>query len=116
MSGRCRLKFIFYSLKERRIFRWKKKLREIRERALAEIAQADSLAKLNDVRVAYLGKKGELTAVLKGMKNVSPEDRPKVGQMVNETRTVIEEQLEAAKAAMEAEALDRRLAGGSDRM
>ena len=85
------------------------KLREIRERALAEIAQADSLAKLNDVRVAYLGKKGELTAVLKGMKNVSPEDRPKVGQMVNETRTVIEEQLEAAKAAMEAEALDRRL-------
>ena len=85
------------------------KLREIKERALAEIAQADSLAKLNDVRVAYLGKKGELTAVLKGMKNVSPEDRPKVGQMVNETRTVIEEQLEAAKAAMEAEALDRRL-------
>ncbi len=44
------------------------------------------LEKLNDVRVKFLGKKGELTAVLKGMKDVAPEDRPKVGQMVNETR------------------------------
>ena len=42
--------------------------------------------KLNEVKVAYLGKKGELTAILKSMKDVAPEDRPKVGQMVNVTR------------------------------
>ena len=52
------------------------------------------LGKLNDVRVAFLGKKGELTAVLKGMKDVAPEDRPKVGQMVNDTRKAIEEKME----------------------
>ena len=64
--------------------------------------------KLNEIRVAYLGKKGELTEVLKGMKSVAPEDRPKVGQLVNETRTAIEEKLEElktqlAKAAREAQ-------------
>ncbi len=85
------------------------KLKEIRERALKEIESADGLAKLNEVRIAYLGKKGELTAVLKGMKNVSPGDRPKVGQMVNETRIVIEEKLEEAKTRMEALELEKRL-------
>ena len=50
--------------------------------------------KLNEIRVNYLGKKGQLTAVLKGMKDVAPEDRPKVGQMVNETREEIEKILE----------------------
>ena len=57
--------------------------------------------KLNEVKVAYLGKKGELTAILKSMKDVAPEDRPKVGQMVNETRTKIEEHLEATRKKLE---------------
>ena len=56
----------------------KEKLQKIREHAMAEIENSDGLAKLNDVRVSVLGKKGELTAVLKGMKDVAPEDRPKV--------------------------------------
>ena len=56
---------------------------------------------MNDVRVKFLGKKGELTAVLKGMKNVAPEERPKVGQLVNETREAIESILEESKAKME---------------
>ena len=68
----------------------KEKLQSIKEEALKAIEQADLPEKLNDVRVKYLGKKGELTAVLKGMKDVAPEDRPKVGQMVNETREAIE--------------------------
>ncbi len=85
------------------------KLRQIRERAIQEIASADSLEKLNDVRVAVLGKKGELTAVLKGMKDVRPEDRPKVGQMVNETRETIESALEETKKKMEALALEQKL-------
>ena len=62
----------------------KDKLQAIREEAMKQIEQSDALEKLNDVRVAFLGKKGELTAVLKSMKDVAPEDRPKVGQMVNE--------------------------------
>ena len=73
------------------------------------IQAADAPEKLNDVRVKYLGKKGELTAVLKGMKDVAPEDRPKVGQMVNDTRTEIEEALEACKKEMDAKILEERL-------
>ena len=53
--------------------------------------------KLNEIRVAFLGKKGELTSVLKSMKDVAPEDRPKVGQMVNEAREQLETLLEEKK-------------------
>lgn len=77
------------------------KLKNIQDEALKAIEAADAPEKLNDVRVKYLGKKGELTAVLKGMKDVAPEDRPKVGQMVNETRETIEKVLEESKVKME---------------
>ena len=79
----------------------KEKLQSIKDEALKAIEAADMPEKLNDVRVKFLGKKGELTAVLKGMKDVAPEDRPKVGQLVNETRTAIENILEESKAKME---------------
>ena len=75
----------------------KERLQEIRERALEQINSTDSLEKLNEVRVSILGKKGELTEVLKGMKDVEPKDRPMVGQIVNETRQAIEEVLENAR-------------------
>ena len=64
----------------------KEKLQKIREEAMRQISESKDLGRLNDVRVAILGKKGELTAVLKSMKDVSPEERPLVGQLVNETR------------------------------
>ena len=51
--------------------------------------------------MAYLGKKGELTAILKGMKDVSPEERPKIGQLVNETRAKIEGLLEESRQKLE---------------
>ena len=73
----------------------KEMLSKIKEQTLAKIEQAKEAAAINDIKVAILGKKGELTQVLKGMKNVAPEDRPKVGQMVNEVRADIEEKLEA---------------------
>ena len=73
------------------------KLNEIREKAIAQIENSATLDALNEVRNTILGKKGELTAVLKSMKDVSPEDRPKVGQLVNETRTEIEKVLEEAQ-------------------
>ena len=75
----------------------KEKLQAIREEALAKIEAANDLDALNDIKVNVLGKKGELTQVLKGMKDVAPEERPKVGQMVNDTRTAIEEKLENVK-------------------
>ena len=56
----------------------KDKLQRIQEEAAKRIQESDSLDKLNEVRVAFLGKKGELTAVLKGMKDVAPEDRLKL--------------------------------------
>ena len=76
------------------------KLQRIQEEAAKQIKESDSLEKLNEVRVAFLGKKGELTAVLKGMKDVAKEDRPKVGQMVNETRQIIEKALEEEMAVL----------------
>lgn len=77
------------------------KLRQMKENVMAQIKTLESLDKLNEVRVAFLGKKGELTAVLKGMKDVLPEDRPKVGQLVNETREEIEKILEESRKKME---------------
>ena len=82
----------------------KEKLQAIREEALAQIEQAGALDKLNDVRVNFLGKKGKLTAVLKSMKDVAPEERPVFGQLVNDTRTQIESILEDTKKKLEAQA------------
>lgn len=79
----------------------KEKLQSIKDEALRAIEAADVPEKLNDVRVKFLGKKGELTAVLKSMKDVAPEERPKVGQLVNETRASIENVLEESKKKME---------------
>ena len=79
----------------------KEKLQSIKEEALSQIQAADAPEKLNDVKVRFLGKKGELTAVLKGLKDVAAEDRPKVGQLVNEAREEIETALNNAKTAME---------------
>lgn len=72
----------------------KEKLKQIMDRAMSQIADSTDMEKLNAIRVNILGKKGELTDLLKGMKEVAPEDRPKVGQMVNETRTAIESRLQ----------------------
>ena len=81
---------------------------EDNRKAIAEIEGSDGLERLNEVRQAVLGKKGELTAVLKGMKDVAPEDRPKVGQWVNDTRSAIETVLEEKMKILEADALKKR--------
>ena len=84
------------------------KLNEIREKAIAQINAATNLDALNEVRNTVLGKKGELTLVLRGMKDVAPEDRPKVGQWVNEARDAIESTLESQLKKFEKEALKLR--------
>lgn len=86
----------------------KEKLEAIKEKALAKINESDSLEKLNDIRAAFLGKKGELTEVLKGMKDVAPEDRPTVGQIVNDTRAAIEGLLQEKITKLEEEKLRRK--------
>ena len=88
----------------------KEQLDKIRESALKQIAETAGLDMLNDIRVNVLGKKGELTSILKSMKDVAPEDRPKVGQMVNEVREEIEKSLEATKKKMEAAVREAKLA------
>lgn len=87
----------------------KEQLERIKEEALRKIEASDALEKLNDIRVAYLGKKGELTSVLKNMKNVAPEERPKVGQMVNDARALIEAKMEEAKSSLARKARDLNL-------
>ena len=79
----------------------KEKIEQIRQQALAAIEDAAGMDKLNDVKVAFLGKKGQLSSLLKGMKDVAPEDRPKVGQMVNEARAGIEEKMEEKRTAIQ---------------
>lgn len=87
----------------------KERLDAIVSDAMDRIGSAEDLNTLNDVRISILGKKGELTAVLKGMKNVAPEDRPKVGQMVNDARSAIEKRMEEVKEALEAAKLEQQL-------
>lgn len=79
----------------------KEKLEQIKAEALEKISSAASLDDLNEVRITQLGKKGALTGILKSMKDVAPQERPKVGQLVNEARADIEAALEKAKAEME---------------
>lgn len=87
----------------------KEKLQKIKEAAINQLKEASSLEALNEVRLNFLGKKGELTAVLKSMKDVAPEDRPKVGQMVNEARAEIEAFLENTKKQMERAARELKM-------
>ncbi|MDF2473171.1 MAG: phenylalanyl-tRNA synthetase, alpha subunit [Anaerocolumna sp.] len=88
----------------------KEQLNAIMEEALQKINALVNLETLNDIRVAYLGKKGELTNVLKSMKDVAPEERPMVGQLVNEARAKLEEKLEEKKTAFEMKLREEKIA------
>lgn len=80
------------------------KLNQIKELALVEIKEAKDSTTIDTIRVKYLGKKGELTTILRGMGSLSKEERPIVGKLANEVREVLEAELEAVtKAVKEAE-------------
>ncbi len=85
------------------------RLQKLREEALSKIESTSTLDALNDLRVAYLGKKGELTALLKGMKDLAAEERPKFGQMVNEVRALLENKLDEVKESLSEAALELQL-------
>ena len=84
----------------------KELLKQIREKAIAEIEASD---RLDEIRIQYLGKKGELTAVLRGMGKVSPEERPLIGQLANEVRAEIEAALAKKEEEKAKKELENRL-------
>lgn len=86
------------------------KLKNIKVDGLKEIEGAGDARALNDVRVKYLGKAGLLTGILRGMRNVAPEDRPKVGALVNEVRECLEGAIKTREEAFAKAELDARLA------
>ena len=87
----------------------KQQLEAIEKKALEAFAAAADPAELESLRVKFLGKKGELTAVLKMMGSLSPEERPVMGQMANQVRAAIEKDLEEKKQKLAAKALDLKL-------
>ncbi len=88
----------------------KAQLEQIKINALAALDAAETPAALEELRVKLLGKKGELTAVLKMMGKLSPEERPVMGQLANAVRAEIEDKLEERKAAIHAAVLEAKLA------
>ena len=87
----------------------KEQLEAIRKSALDAVAETRTAADLEAVRVRYLGKKGELTAVLKQMGKLSPEERPVMGQLANDVRAALETAIEARSDALAQEAMAARL-------
>ena len=88
----------------------KQQLESIRQAAMDALEKAATPADLEELRVKLLGKKGELTAVLKQMGKLSAEERPVMGQLANNVRAAIEERLEQRKAAVHAAAMESKLA------
>ena len=84
-------------------------IKMIKQTSEKEIASAKELKALEDLRVKYLGKKGELTAVLRGMKDLTPEQRPVIGSLVNEVRDELEKQIREKEAKLKQELLNKKI-------
>lgn len=88
----------------------KEQLEAIKSSVEAALANADTLEALEEIRISYLGKKGELTAVLKGMGKLSSEERPVIGALANEIRQNLTTEIETKKAAIENKLEEEKLA------
>lgn len=88
----------------------KEKLEEIKKNGLEEIKQAENSNHINDVRVKLLGKKGSITEVLRGMRDLSAEERPKVGSFANKIRDELTEAITKKHEELEEKKLAKRLA------
>lgn len=87
----------------------REKLEELRQQGLNEIANSDDLKNVNDIRVKLLGKKGPITNVLRGMRDLSAEERPKVGKFANEVRDELRQALEDKKSSLEQALMNAKL-------
>ena len=88
----------------------KEQLEKLAGESLEAVASAADMAELDALRVRYLGKKGELTAILKQMGKLSAEERPAMGQLANSVRAQLEEAIDSRRVALEEAALEARLA------
>lgn len=86
------------------------RLKELQQDALVSVQKAADLKELNEIRVSYLGKKGPITEVLKGMGKLSAEERPKMGALANEVRDIISSSIEEKQKVLEEEAVQKQLA------
>ena len=84
-------------------------VKELEERALAQVSASEDLRALDDLRVQYLGKKGEVTALLKTLGGMEPEQRKTFGQAVNATRDAVNRAILARRQSLEATALEQKL-------
>jgi len=87
----------------------KERIESIKSDAEQLLTAISSIEDLEALRVRFLGKKGELTSVLKGLGQASPEERPVIGQMANEARVYLEEKISSAKSALEQKATAEKL-------
>ena len=87
----------------------KEQIEAIKQKSISEIANAKDLKELNDLRVQYLGKKGELTSVLRGMGALSAEERPIIGSLVNEVKDELERLISEKEEAFKQEELNKKL-------
>ena len=87
----------------------KDKIEAIKQEVTKKIENLQDLKKLNELRVEYLGKKGKLTSILKGMGNLSPEERPKIGALVNSAKEEIESRMKEIEQELEKIELNKKL-------
>lgn len=87
----------------------KEQIENLKNQALEEIAKSESSKELNDLRVKYLGKKGELTSILRGMGELSPEERPKMGALVNSAKEEVENEIQEKEKELAKKELQERL-------
>ena len=83
------------------------------DRALSEISNSNDLRSLDEVRVSFLGKKGELTTLLKSLGQMDPAERPKAGEAINQAKSAIQDAIEHRKASLANSQLEEELASGS---
>ncbi|MGO4888652.1 phenylalanine--tRNA ligase subunit alpha [Anaerobacillus sp. MEB173] len=91
----------------------KERLQELQQEAVTLVEEANDLKRLQEIRVAYLGKKGPITEVLRGMGKLSAEERPVIGQLANDVRAVIQEKLEAKEQQLEEIEIEKKLSAES---
>ena len=87
----------------------KEQLEAIRKSAIEQLQKAAALQDLDSVRIKFLGKKGELTAILKQMGKLSPEERPVIGQLANEIRSDLEEKISESVDSIKEKMLEEKL-------
>ena len=83
------------------------------DRALSEISNSNDLRSLDEVRVSFLGKKGELTTLLKSLGQMDPTERPKAGEAINQAKSAIQDAIEHRKISLSNSQLEEELASGS---